>query len=329
MREGFAIVAFTARGRALAETLCAALGGTLAQPDGEGFSLADWTAENFPARQALIFVGAAGIAVRAVAPHLKSKAEDPAVLCVDEYGRHVIPLLSGHLGGANALARRVACLTGGEAVITTATDLNGVFAVDLWAARQGLVIPEPEKIKSVSAKLLRGETVTLSCPYSIRGAAPEHLVLADGGEILVSWRDVPHTGLRLVPRNLTLGVGCKKGTDAQTLEAAFVRFCRERGVRPEAIRDAASIDLKQNEPGLLAFCEAHAWRPAFYCAEELRELDGDFTASAFVEAQTGVDNVCERAAYLRCGGRLVEKKHAAGGVTFALAEYPTELDWSF
>lgn len=328
MREGYAFVAFTDRGRALAEKLRAALGGALAGT-GEGFSLAAWTEENFPARQALIFVGAAGIAVRAVAPHVRSKAEDPAVLCVDEFGRHVIPLLSGHLGGANALARRVAALTGGEAVITTATDLNTVFAVDLWAARQGLHILESEKIKPVSARLLRGEDVRIACPYPIRGLPPEHVILADEGEVRVSWRDLPHGGLRLVPQNLTLGVGCRRGTDAEMLEAAFAEFCRERAVRPEAIRDAASIDLKQNEPGLLAFCQAHAWSCAFYSADELRALDGDFTASAFVEAQTGVDNVCERAAVRHSGGALVEKKYAASGVTFALAEYATELDWSF
>ena len=328
MREGFAFIAFTPRGRALAERLREELGGTLADSEVEGFSLAAWTAEHFPARQALIFIGAAGIAVRAIAPHVRGKAEDPAVLCLDEYGRHVIPLLSGHLGGANALARRVADLTGGEAVITTATDLNDVFAVDLWAVRQGLSIPEPGRIKTVSARLLRGETVTLSCPYPIRGLPPEHMTLDGEGEILVSWRETEHAGLRLVPKNLTLGIGCRRGTNAQTLETAFTDFCRERGVRPEAIRDAASIDLKQNEPGLLAFCAVHAWQPVFYAAETLRELNGDFTASAFVEAQTGVDNVCERASVRRCGGRLVEKKYAAGGVTFALAEYPTELDWS-
>jgi cobalt-precorrin 5A hydrolase len=328
MREGYAWIAFTARGAALAEGLRAELGGTLARPGAEGFSLAAWTAEHFPARQALIFIGAAGIAARAIAPHVQSKAEDPAVLCVSEDGRCVIPLLSGHLGGANALARRVAALTGGEAVITTATDLNGVFAVDLWAKRQGMSIPEPGRIKGVSAKLLLGETVTLSCPYPIRGEVPAHVEQAGGGEILVTWRDVPHTGLLLVPKTLTLGLGCRRGTDAQTLEAAFADFCRERGVFPEAIRSAASIDLKQNEPGLLAFCAAHGWTPAFYSAEELRALDGDFSASAFVEAQTGVDNVCERAAVKGSGGRLVEKKYAAGGVTFALAEHPTEYDWS-
>lgn len=328
MREGYAFIAFTARGAALAERLRNALGGTLARPGEEGFSLAGWTAEHFPSRRALIFVGAAGIAVRAVAPYVRSKAEDPAVLCVSEDGRFVIPLLSGHLGGANNLARRVAALTGGEAVITTATDLNGIFAVDLWAKAQGMRIPEPEKIKAVSAKLLRGETVTLSCPYPIRGEAPAGIVRAEDGDVVVSFRKAEGAVLQLVPRVLSLGIGCRRGTSAEALEAAFGDFCRERGVLPVAIRGAASIDLKQNEPGLLAFCAAHGWTAVFYTADALRRVPGDFTASAFVEAQTGVDNVCERAAVFAAGGALVEKKHAAGGVTFALAEYPTEYDWS-
>ena len=327
MREGLAFLAFTDRGAALAESLSAALGGTVSRA-GEELRLTAWTGEHFPRREALIFIGAAGIAVRAVAPYAQSKMEDPAVLCVSEDGRFVIPLLSGHLGGANALARRLAALTGGEAVITTATDLNGVFAVDLWAKRQGLRIPTPERIKTVSSKLLRGGTVTLSCPYPIRGEAPAGIVLGEDGEIVVGFRETEGEALLLVPRVLCLGIGCRRGTDAQTLEAAFTRFCRERGVRPEAVRGAASIDLKRSEPGLLAFCAAHGWQIAFYTAEALRRVPGDFSASAFVEARTGVDNVCERAAVLAAGGALVEKKVAAGGVTFALAEYPTQLDWS-
>ena len=324
MREGYAVIAFTARGAALAEGLHAELGGTLAQPGAEGFSLAAWTAEHFPARQALIFVGAAGIAVRAIAPHVQSKAEDPAVLCVSEDGRYVIPLLSGHLGGANALARRVAALTCGEAVITTATDLNGVFAVDLWAKRQGMCIPEPERIKAVSSRLLHGGTVTLSCPCPIRGEAPAGIVREEDGEIVVSFRKTESALLPLVPRVLSLGLGCRRAISPDPSSDPS----SERGIRPEAIRGAASIDLKENEPGLLAFCAAHDWEPVFYSADELRCVDGDFSASAFVEAQTGVDNVCERAAVLAAGGALVEKKYAAGGVTFALAEYPTEFDWS-
>ena len=326
MREGIAVIAFTKRGAALAERLSADLGGSVSR-SGEACSLADWTAEQFPRREALLFIGAAGIAVRAIAPHVRSKAEDPAVLCLDEYGRHVIPLLSGHLGGANDLARRVAALTGGEAVITTATDLNGVFAVDLWAKRQGLQVLNPERIRDISAKLLRGEEIRIACPYPIRGLPPEHVSLSEIGDAVVSWRAQPQEGLKLVPRILSLGIGCRRGTSAETLEEAFSRFCAERGILPAAVRSAASIDLKQDEAGLLAFCLGHGWKIAFYSADELCRAEGPFSASAFVQTQVGVDNVCERAAVLRSGGALVEKKYKDSGVTFALAEASVELDW--
>ena len=131
-----------------------------------------------------------------------------------------------------------------------------------------------------------------------------------------------------MPRVLTLGVGCRRGTGADTLAAALDAFCTERGICPEAIESAASIDLKRDEAGLLSFCESHGWPLRFYAADKLRGTPGDFTASAFVEATTGVDNVCERSAVLASGGRLIEKKYARNGVTFALAEHYVNYNWS-
>lgn len=326
MREGVALTAFTARGTALALKLAAALGGTLRtdrQP------LADWTAAHFPRCEALIFVGAAGIALRSVAPHIKSKADDPAVVCVDETGRWVIPLLSGHLGGANALARRIAALTGGEAVITTATDLNGLFAVDLWAKKQGMAVLQPERIKQVSAKILRGETTVINCSYPLPRPAPEPVQCGTPGDVLVSYRPSETNALQLVPRVLTLGIGCKRGTGSDRLEAVFACFCAERRILPEAIEKAASIDVKRDEAGLLSFCEGRGWPTVFYSAEELRSAAGDFSASPFVESAVGVDNVCERAALIAAGGGLIEKKYARDGVTFALAERRAAYDWSW
>ena len=155
-------MAFTDRGEALAEKLAGELGGETARA-GRDLDLGNWTEAAFREKRALVYVGAVGIAVRAIAPYLKHKAEDPAVLAVDETGRWVIPLLSGHLGGANALARELASLTGGEAVITTATDLHGVFAVDLWAKKQNMTVRQPARIKTVSAKLLAGQMILLDC----------------------------------------------------------------------------------------------------------------------------------------------------------------------
>ena len=328
MREGIAIIAFTRRGGELGELLAEELGASLDLSGQEGFSLAAWTAEQFPAREALVFIGAAGIAVRAVAPYIKSKAEDPAVVCLDELGQYAIPLLSGHLGGANALAGKLAALTGGVAVITTATDVNSLFAVDLWAKRQHMAVLQPERIKSVSAKILRGETVRVDSPWPVTGEKPELVELGTPGDVRVSCYWEESAALQLVPRIVTLGVGCRRGTTKEQLETSFARFCDERGLLPQSIAAAASIDLKADEEGLLAFCAAHDWPMHVYTAEELKAVPGDFSASAFVAQTTGVDNVCERAAVRDSGGELIEKKAAAEGVTFAAAEGPFAPDWS-
>ena len=120
---------------------------------------ADWTGKVFGESDALVFIGAAGIAVRSIAPHIASKTTDPAVVVIDEAGRFVIPILSGHLGGANELAFRLASITGGQAVITTATDVNGVFAFDDWARRMNCAVENADLIREVSGTLLGGGIV--------------------------------------------------------------------------------------------------------------------------------------------------------------------------
>ena len=165
------LIAFTARGNALAERLAAELtgAGCPAACTREGLRVEEWAARAFGRSEALVFVGAAGIAVRAIAPCLRHKSTDPAVVVVDEAGRYAVPILSGHLGGANDLARRIAALTGAEAVLTTATDVNGVFAADQWARRQGLLVPWPERILGVSSRLLAGETVSFWSRWPVAG----------------------------------------------------------------------------------------------------------------------------------------------------------------
>ncbi|MBQ9045869.1 MAG: cobalamin biosynthesis protein [Oscillospiraceae bacterium] len=323
MRHGIAIAAFTDRGMALAETLVELLDASAARVS----NLSAWTAEKFPAREALIFVGAAGIAVRAVAPHLKSKADDPAVVVVDETGRFVIPLVSGHLGGANALSKRIADHLHATAIITTATDLNGVFAVDLWAKRQGLTVRQPERIKTVSSRLLAGGSIRISCPWPIKGEAPDGVCQAADGEVIVDVYAKERDALQLVPRALTLGIGCRRGTSEEQIEAVFQHFCKARGVLPDAICAAASIDLKRDEAGLLTFCQKQGWLVRFFPAAALESVAGSFTASDFVRQTVGVDNVCERSAVLGAEGVLLEKKYASDGVTLALALTPPQLDW--
>ena len=323
-----AYLSFTEKGRQLAGRLAAALGGT-AQRCGASCSLEAWTAAHFSQSDGLVYVGAAGIAVRAIAPHLKSKTTDPAVVVVDECARYAIPILSGHLGGANDLARAIGRVCGALPVLTTATDVNGVFAVDEWAKRQNCLVLNPERIKTVSAKLLAGGTVTVQSSWPIAGQPPRNVCQTEdrGADVLLDIH--PGTGekLHLVPRIAVLGVGCKKNVLPQTLETALAAFLDRTGVCEQAISAVASIDLKKNEPGLLDFCAAHGWPLKTYPAEQLREVEGQFTPSAFVKGVTGVDNVCERSAVLASGGTLCQGKTARDGITMALALTPYQPNW--
>ncbi|MGN0163663.1 MAG: hypothetical protein ACI4EA_08830, partial [Candidatus Ornithomonoglobus sp.] len=155
------IISFTANGDALNKRISEYFADDVVHQTGKylnpkSCSLAEWTGKAFGKSELIIFVGAAGVAVRAIAPYMVKKDTDPAVLVVDEAGRFVIPLLSGHIGGANTYAAVLAERLGGQAVITTATDINGVFAVDTWAVNNGYVIDNTEEIKRISGALLDG-----------------------------------------------------------------------------------------------------------------------------------------------------------------------------
>lgn len=273
----------------------------------------------------VVFVGAAGIAVRAVAPYLAGKAFDPAVVVIDEAGRFVIPILSGHLGGANALAGRLADGLGATAVVTTATDGRAAFAVDSWAAAHGCAVLDPENIRFVSGALLRGEHIGLRSDFPVDGRLPAQ-VTQDGAPdsgfyIGFDTKAAPfaHT-LHLVPRVVHLGIGCRRGTDARTVEQVAQAALDAAGVPWQAVKGVASIDIKQNEPGLLHFCQNHGLPLTAFSAEALQATEGDFTPSDFVARTVGVDNVCERAAVCAAGGgALLCRKTARDGVTAALA----------
>ena len=315
-------IAFTPQGKALADSLASVLGGDAARC-GEPMGLREWTAAHFQTGSSLVFVGAAGIAVRAIAPHLGDKTTDPAVVVVDEGGRFAIPILSGHQGGANDLARAIGRVCGAQPVLTTATDINGVFAVDQWAKRQHCAILDPGRIKTVSGRLLAGGTVRVRSDWPIQGEPPVGVAVTEGEDcnirLSVHKMEESEALLRLVPRIAVLGVGCKRGTTQDALEAALTALLDRSGLYGQAIRGLATIDRKKDEPGLLAFSKAHGWPLAAYTAEQLRQTAGEFSASAFVERTTGVDNVCERAAVLAAGGPIIQKKEAGGGITMAAA----------
>lgn len=276
---------------------------------------------------AMVFVGAVGIAVREVAPFVRDKRTDPAVVSMDELATYVVPLLSGHIGGANDLAKELAQVVGGTPVITTATDINHKFSVDAWAARHGLAITNMHEAKMVSAHILENP-VPLVSRYPIVTELPAGVVAGDAGDIGICisvFREKPfdHT-LLLVPPVLRLGIGCRRGTPAEAIAEAVDLVLKEHNIHPKAVKQAASIDLKADEEGLLAFCRQRELPVMFHSAETLQALEGDFTPSELVKQVTGVDNVCERAAMVGAD-RLLVKKTAHNGVTVAVAEEKWEV----
>ncbi|MCQ4636390.1 cobalamin biosynthesis protein [Anaerovorax odorimutans] len=286
-------------------------------------TLSQWTKEAFQTEDALVFVGAAAIAVRAIAPFLKSKTVDPAVVSVDEQGRYVIPLASGHIGGANRLARQIAGQLGATPVITTATDINDVFAVDQWAKENDLMIGDMKLAKQISADLLQGKKIGLVTAFSIVGNLPQGLTYGKAPiniEISAARKPLRDNTLRLIPKSVVLGIGCRRGISRERIEALAEQVLEQENICWESVCQVASIDLKKDEPGLTNFCERRGLPLNVYTAEELAALSGDFSGSGFVRTVTGVDNVCERAAMLACGrGNLAVRKQARDGVTLAVA----------
>ena len=318
--------------------------------------LSAWSGDRFGDSEALIFVGACGIAVRAVAPWVRDKFQDPAVVAVDEGGRFVIPLLSGHVGGANRLARLLAGSLGAVPVITTATDVSGKFAVDVFAAENGCAISDRRLAKEISAAVLAGERIPLLSDFPLEGEFPREIYVckksAAGGEsptgpvdrgespagpaaelkeragglrIRITLSDRERDGeLRLIPRAAVLGMGCRRGVSEEELWRAAERALGEAGVDRRGLRALASVDLKKNEEGLIRLAARLQVPFLTFSAEELNRLPGEYSSSDFVKRTAGVDCVCERAAMAAAclgggRGRLAAGKRAFGPVTAAVA----------
>lgn len=286
-------------------------------------SLKEWTKDCFENSDALIFIGAVGIAVRAIAPFIKSKDTDPAVVVTDECGRFTVPILSGHIGGANGLAEYISKNINSVPVITTATDINGVWAVDAWATDNGYSIGNISNIKYISAALLGNECVGLQSDFEVCGKMPKNVVQDLNCTCGISISDsiktpFMHT-LNLFPKRLVIGVGSRKNAD----EDALIKMFQTLRLNKKTVAYVATIDIKKNEKAVLKLSEYLKTELKTYTAEELNQVRGDFESSDFVKRITGTDNVCERAA-LATGGELILKKTKGDGVTMAVAK----IDWS-
>jgi cobalt-precorrin 5A hydrolase len=296
--------------------------------------LAGVFAEAFARGHSLVCIMAAGIVVRQIAPFLQGKNRDPAVVVVDEGGRFAVSLLSGHLGGANKLAHRVAEALGGTPVITTATDVQGLPALDLLATQSGLVIENLAEVKEISMALLSGRPVRLVDPRGLLASVLEghrHLFheIADLEAALAGIqqptvyvgyeeRPWPPGWLRLRPLSLIAGVGCHKGTPASEILAFLQDIFRQAGLSLLSLRALATIAVKKDEPGLKEAARRLNVELLWFTAEELEKVPVPHP-SAQAARHVGARSVSEAAALLAGQGELLVPKQKSANVTVAVA----------
>lgn len=291
-------------------------------------SVRDWTAEHFNHCDVLLFIGACGIAVRAIAPFVRDKRHDPAVIVMDEMGRFCIPILSGHVGGANEFAAELADVLGSIPVITTATDIHNKFAVDVYAKKHNLTMSNATYAKEVSAAVVSGEPVGFYTNFPVEGELPEGLVwsekleqaLEDNGErsggislgiyISPSYNRAyfDHT-LWLIPRCLTVGIECRKDADAREIEQFIRDTLNSFSLYEEAVRSIAVPDSSGENPGLAEFSRRSGIPIHIIHPEKPEEKSAP---------------LCEQCAFLDGGRELLTTRDSTDGIACAVAL----IDWN-
>ncbi|MCD2348502.1 cobalt-precorrin 5A hydrolase [Clostridium guangxiense] len=274
----------------------------------------------FDGFQGIVFISAAGIAVRLIAPYIKSKTEDPAVVVIDDIGRFSISLLSGHLGGANELALKISKLINAEAIITTASDGRGIEAPDIFAKRCGFLIEDMEALKKLTSIMVNCGAIAFKSEMkkmiNYSNIVKENY---DGALYVTSKERVeeekPYCILR--PKNLVVGVGCKRGKPMEEILSLITQIFNDNNLSMKSIGAICSMDVKKNEKGIIDLCSQLKCDFKTFSMEEIKAVEDKFDKSDFVAAKVGVSSVCEPAAYLG-SGKIIVKKTAQKGITIAV-----------
>ncbi|MCK5780076.1 MAG: cobalt-precorrin 5A hydrolase [Psychrilyobacter sp.] len=282
----------------------------------------DTVSKIFNDYDALYFIMASGIVVRTISPFLRSKDIDPAVITSDEDGQFIVSLLSGHLGGANELASEIAKIIGGVAVISTASDVSGTIAVDTIAMKLEAKLKDLESAKDVTALIVNGESIELRLPSNmIVDKVEKARNINPSGIIVYSNKEIIKT-TQIIPKNIILGIGCKRGTLATTILDVIKQTMRECNLHMDSIKHIATVDVKADEIGLLKVANYLKKELIIISREDIKSVQDRYQGSDFVEKTIGVKCVSAPVAYLssnKKGKFLVEKKRDRG-ITISILE---------
>jgi cobalt-precorrin 5A hydrolase len=325
-----ACIAFTQNGERLAEKVRRAFDGAVDVLTKDSYKAE--LPQVFETFDGIVFIASTGIAVRLSAPFLQDKTRDPAVVVVDDLGRYAISLISGHLGGANALAEEIASFLGCQPIITTASDGRGFEAVDLFAQRNHLIIENPEDAKTItammvdeqpcSAMMVDEQPITLKSEIPVIWNYPYFVEQGTAGYVYITSQhsivcDLPYCILR--PRNLNVGIGCRRGKTHDEILAAIKQVFQVHNLSLKSIKALATVDIKRDEQGLIEAGDTLQRPIKCYTKEEIQQVQHRFAASAFVQSTIGISGVCEPCAYL-AGGEIIVGKTVINGITIAVAK---------
>lgn len=301
----------------------------------------------FGTYRGLILIISLGAVVCMIAPLLKDKKTDPAVVVIDDKAEHVISVLSGHLGGANELTRQVAALLHARPVITTASDVQQTIAVDLFGRSFGWVWENEENLTPVSAAVVNEQHVAIvqesgerhwwtydaPLPANIRtyGSIAEALKARPDAALVVTHRllekeeqAILQHGVLYRPKVIVIGIGCNRGTSAQEIEQVICDTLQQLRFSIKSVKALCTIDLKKDEEGLLAVANKYGWPLIFYTPEQLNDVPID-EPSETVFRYTGAYGVSEPAAKRYSGQqKLILTKKKSGNVTISVALWEGE-----
>lgn len=284
---------------------------------------------------AIVCIMATGIVVRKIAPYIQHKTKDPAIVVLDQKGNYCISLLSGHLGGANQLAQMLAQITKGQAVITTATDVEGVLSFDVFAKEHDLLIENIGQLKYISSALLQGKSVHLYCDNeSIKEELKKQIGVFEpqqGKEkitcaVVISPRNLQveeeHV-LYLRPKVVTIGIGCKKDRGEEGIEEALQTLLQKMNLNETSLKQVSTIPRKAQEEAVQSLRKNHSLELIIQSEESIKKLDLEalgIQRSTFVEKTVGISSVSTACAYLSSKkGHILVDKEKFTGFTLSLA----------
>lgn len=293
-------------------------------------------AELFQQVDVLVCIMATGIVVRAIAPVVQDKAADPAVIVLDENATNVISLLSGHLGGANELTKEIAAILEANPVITTATDVQNVVALDTlaksvngWRSDLRPLVKEFNSLLANRAKVYFYQEK----PWidDVRGLnlleanQVEEVLAGDAPLILLQTKEMTSKREHLAviyPKPYVLGVGARKNVSSEIFHQNFQLFCQEQGIEQTEIARIVSIDVKKDEQAILDLAESLSCPFDVYSKEDLEKVADKYPCSDFVKKTVGVGSVALASADLASKGQVLTNRFAKDGCTFALGKVP-------